>query len=42
MFNNNGRSVDVATGAEIAQAPTNALQLRDMLEDAGVPVAAAR
>jgi uncharacterized protein YecE (DUF72 family) len=42
MFNNNGRSVDVASGGEIAQAPVNALQLRDMLEDAGVPVAAAR
>lgn len=42
MFNNNGRSVDVATGAEIAQAPANALELRELLEDAGVPVAAAR
>jgi uncharacterized protein YecE (DUF72 family) len=42
MFNNNGRSTDVASGREIAQAPANALQLRSMLEEAGVPVAAAR
>jgi uncharacterized protein YecE (DUF72 family) len=31
MFNNNGRSVDVATGAEIAQAPVNALTMLELL-----------
>jgi uncharacterized protein YecE (DUF72 family) len=31
MFNNNGRSVDVATGAEIAQSPTNALMMQQLL-----------
>jgi uncharacterized protein YecE (DUF72 family) len=42
MFNNNGRSTDVSSGREIAQAPANALELLDLLKDAGVPVAAAR
>jgi uncharacterized protein YecE (DUF72 family) len=38
MFNNNGRSVDTS-GRSFAQAPVNALQLRELLERAGVPVA---
>ncbi len=42
MFNNNGHSTDVASGCEIAQAPTNATELLELLRDAGVPVAAAR
>jgi uncharacterized protein YecE (DUF72 family) len=42
MFNNNGHSTDVASGREIAQAPANALELLDLLRDAGVPVAAAQ
>src|SRR5262249_25169423 len=44
MFNNNGRSTDVATGGEIAQAPVNALTMKEMLakhtaapEAGGVP-----
>jgi uncharacterized protein YecE (DUF72 family) len=37
MFNNNGRSVDAA-GVAIAQAPTNALVLRELLGEAGVAV----
>jgi len=31
MFNNNGRSTDVATGGEIAQAPVNALTMKELL-----------
>ena len=38
MFNNNGRSQD-ADGNWIAQAPVNALSLRRILEQEGVPVA---
>jgi uncharacterized protein YecE (DUF72 family) len=38
MFNNNGRSVDTS-GRSFAQAPVNALMLRELLERAGVPVA---
>jgi uncharacterized protein YecE (DUF72 family) len=43
FFNNNGRSErstpDPGGGTvEVAQAPTNALMLRSLLEDAGVPV----
>lgn len=38
MFNNNGRSVD-SSGRRFAQAPVNALMLRELLERAGVPVA---
>jgi uncharacterized protein YecE (DUF72 family) len=41
MFNNNGRTAGEA-GATIAQAPTNALMLRDVLNEAGVPVTDAR
>jgi len=41
MFNNNGRSAG-DDGPPIAQAPTNALMLRDVLHDAGVPVTDAR
>ena len=41
MFNNNGRSAGDG-GASIAQAPTNALMLRDVLRDAGVPVTDSR
>jgi len=41
MFNNNGRSTDVA-GAPFAQAPANAAELVELLAGAGVPVAAAR
>jgi uncharacterized protein YecE (DUF72 family) len=41
MFNNNGRSTD-AGGHSFAQAPTNAAQLAELLQLAGVPVAAAR
>ena len=37
MFNNNGRSVDTS-GRSFAQAPVNALMLRELLERAGVPV----
>jgi uncharacterized protein YecE (DUF72 family) len=37
MFNNNGRSVDVATGAEIAQSPTNALMMKELLATAAGP-----
>ncbi len=40
MFNNNGRSVD-SSGAPFAQAPVNALMLRELLARAGVPVTAA-
>src|SRR5207244_13521723 len=42
MFNNNGRSTDVSSGREIAQAPENALEMLDVLKESGVPVAAAR
>ena len=38
MFNNNGRSQD-ADGNWIAQAPVNAMSLRRILEQEGVPVA---
>jgi uncharacterized protein YecE (DUF72 family) len=41
MFNNNGRSTDVA-GAPFAQAPANAAELVELLANAGVQVAAAR
>ena len=41
MFNNNGRSTDVA-GNPFAQAPANAAELIELLDGAGVPVAAAR
>ena len=41
MFNNNGRSAG-DDGPPIAQAPTNALMLRDVLQEAGVPVTDAR
>jgi hypothetical protein len=41
MFNNNGRTA-ADGGPPIAQAPTNALMLRDVLRDAGVPVTDAR
>ena len=41
MFNNNGRSTDVA-GAPFAQAPANAAELIELLASAGVQVAAAR
>jgi hypothetical protein len=41
MFNNNGRSAG-DDGPPIAQAPTNALMLRDVLHEAGVPVTDAR
>ena len=41
MFNNNGRSTDVA-GNPFAQAPANAAELLELLGEAGVPVAAAR
>ena len=41
MFNNNGRSAG-DDGPPIAQAPTNALMLRDVLHDAGVPVTDSR
>jgi uncharacterized protein YecE (DUF72 family) len=41
MFNNNGRSTDVA-GNPFAQAPANASELLQLLGEAGVPVAAAR
>ncbi len=37
MFNNNGRTLDVATGREIAQAPVNAEMMRELL---GLPAAA--
>jgi uncharacterized protein YecE (DUF72 family) len=39
FFNNNGRSS--ANGGFVAQAPTNAVALRGLLADAGVPVSAA-
>jgi len=46
MFNNNGRSVpppgrgfEAAEGEVVAQAPTNALMLRSLLQSARVPVA---
>jgi uncharacterized protein YecE (DUF72 family) len=38
LMNNNGRSSD-GRGGWIAQAPTNAVVLRNLLTDAGVPVA---
>jgi uncharacterized protein YecE (DUF72 family) len=41
MFNNNGRSTIDGEGSVhevVAQAPTNALMLRTLLEEAGVPV----
>jgi uncharacterized protein YecE (DUF72 family) len=41
MFNNNGRTGG-EDGVPIAQAPTNALMLRDILNGAGVPVTDAR
>jgi uncharacterized protein YecE (DUF72 family) len=41
MFNNNGRTA-ADGGPPIAQAPTNALMLRDVLHDAGVPVTDSR
>jgi uncharacterized protein YecE (DUF72 family) len=41
MFNNNGRSTDVA-GAPFAQAPANAAELIELLAGEGVQVAAAR
>ncbi len=37
MFNNNGRTRDVATGREIAQAPVNAAMMRDLLGLPAVP-----
>jgi uncharacterized protein YecE (DUF72 family) len=37
MFNNNGRTRDVATGREIAQAPVNAVMMRDLLGLPAVP-----
>jgi uncharacterized protein YecE (DUF72 family) len=42
MFNNNGRSAGDDGGPPIAQAPVNALMLRDVLHEAGVPVTDAR
>jgi uncharacterized protein YecE (DUF72 family) len=41
MFNNNGRSAGDG-GTPIAQAPTNALMLRDVLREARVPVTDSR
>jgi uncharacterized protein YecE (DUF72 family) len=41
MFNNNGRSAGDGD-VPIAQAPTNALMLRDVLTEAGVPVTDSR
>ena len=38
LFNNNGRTQDAQAGW-IAQAPTNAVQLRKILDDEGVPAA---
>ena len=40
MFNNNGRTAG-PDGADFAQAPVNALMLRDALDAAGVPVTGA-
>lgn len=40
MFNNNGRT-QTEEGAAIAQAPVNAVMLREVLEAAGVPVTGA-
>ena len=40
MFNNNGRTAG-PDGADVAQAPVNALMLRDALDAAGVPVTGA-
>ena len=44
LFNNNGRSAaaDGRRDGFVAQAPTNAVALRGLLADAGVPVSAAR
>ena len=42
MFNNNNRSPDPrGSGTMVAQAPTNAFMLRQALEEAGLPIAAA-
>jgi len=40
LLNNNGRSAD-GTGGYVAQAPTNAVMLRRLLDDAGVPASGA-
>jgi uncharacterized protein YecE (DUF72 family) len=40
LFNNNGRSAD-GTGGYVAQAPTNAVMLRRLLDHAGVPASGA-